>query len=240
MSINWVMLKRSGELEPLPNEEVLHQTKGRLSLDISAPSPSTGIPPFSLKCAHGVAYITSKRLVFLPVQPTEQFKSFSSLILKTENSRVVGASWGGFGANYWDTEVRPEADGNIPADYTRVNMRLTFNDGGHSDWALKYENIRGRLLHAATVARETGNAQVLNSVTAEQLPEYSPREGGSRQSQTFADQTQVERQADEAAEAREQNRALPDEPPPDYDEAQAQAVAMQFDERQREDAERGR
>ncbi|KAK9780038.1 putative GRAM domain-containing protein [Seiridium cardinale] len=201
------------ELEPLPNEEILHQTRGRTSLDISAPPPSPGIPPFSLKSDRGVAYITSKR---------------------------VGASWGGFGANYWDAEVRPEPDGNIPADYTRVTMRLTFNDGGHSDWALKYENIRGRLLHAASVARETGNAHVLNAVTAEQLPEYSPREGGSRQSQIIASQVQVEREAEEAAREREDNQPLPDEPPPDYDEAQAQAIAMQFDERQREDAERGR
>ncbi|ETS74310.1 hypothetical protein PFICI_14176 [Pestalotiopsis fici W106-1] len=228
------------ELEPLPNEEILHQTRGRTSLDVSSPSPSPGVPPFSLKCDRGVAYITSKRLVFLPTQPTDQFKSFSTLILKTENSRVVGASWGGFGANYWDAEVRPEADGNIPADYTRVTMRLTFNDGGHSDWALKYENIRGRLLHAASVARETGNAHVLNAVTAEQLPEYSPREGtSSRQSQILAGQAQLERRAEEAAREREDNQPLPNEPPPDYDEAQAQAIAMRFDERQREDAERG-
>ncbi|KAI1845986.1 hypothetical protein JX265_000912 [Neoarthrinium moseri] len=227
------------ELEPLPHERILHQTKGRISLDISAPSPSRGVPPYSLRCDRGVAYITNKRLVFLPVQPTEQFKSFSTIILKTENSHVVGASWGGFGANFWDAEVKPEADGNIPSDYTRVNMRLTFNDGGHSDWALRYEEIRGRLLHAASVARETGNTQILNSVTDEQLPEYSPREGGSRQSQVIASQAQIEQQADEAALAREQGQAAPDEPPPDYDEAQAQAIAMRFDERAREDAERG-
>lgn len=152
----------------------------------------------------------------------------------------VGASWGGFGANYWDAEVRPEPDGNIPSDYPRVTMRLTFHDGGHSDWAMRYEEIRGRLLHAASVARETGNTQVLNMVTDEQLPEYSPREGGGRQSQsqTEASQAQVEQQAEEAAREREENQPMPDEPPPGYDEAQAQAIAMRFDERTREDAER--
>jgi WW domain-binding protein 2 len=151
----------------------------------------------------------------------------------------VGASWGGFGANYWDAEVRPEPDGNIPSDYARVTMRLTFHDGGHSDWALKYEEIRGRLLHAASVARETGNTQVLNMVTDEQLPEYSPREGSQPPSQTVAGQVEVEQQAEEAAREREENQVLPDEPPPGYDEAQAQAIAMRLDERVREDAERG-
>ena len=31
---------------------------------------------------------------------------------------------------------------------------------------------------------------------------------------------------------------LPDEPPPNYDEAQAQAITMRFDERAREEADR--
>lgn len=95
-------------------------------------------------------------------------------------------------------------------------------------------------MHAASVARETGNAHVLNSVTAEQLPEYSPREGSSRQSRIIATQEQVEHEAEAAAMQREQNQPMPDEPPPDYDEAQAQAIAMRFDERQREETEMGR
>lgn len=117
-------------------------------------------------------------------------------------------------------------------------MKLTFNDGGHSDWALKYEEINRNLHHAAQTARETGNTRVLNTVHDEQLPEYTAQEDGSRPTQTVASLVQVEQIAEEAAIEREENQPLPDEPPPGYDEAQAQAIAMQFDERTRQDAER--
>ncbi|KAI0133592.1 hypothetical protein BJ170DRAFT_678534 [Xylariales sp. AK1849] len=237
LETSWVMLRGSGELEPLPGERILHKTRGRIAIDLSAPAPSRGLPPFSLKSDRGTAYITNKRLLFLPSRPTEQLKSFSTIILKTENSHV-GANWGGFGANYWDAEVKTEPDGNIPPDFPRITMRLTFNDGGHSDWALRYEEIRGRLLNAAQIARETGNTRILNTVHDEQLPEYSPREGGSRQSQIEATQTQIEQRAESAARERDGTQPLPDEPPPGYDEAQAQAIAMQFDERAHQEAER--
>ncbi|KAH8666692.1 hypothetical protein BX600DRAFT_278998 [Xylariales sp. PMI_506] len=252
------MLRRSGELEPLPGESILHKTTGRVAFDLSAPS-STRAPAYSVRTERGVAYITTRRvsslfsvvnplaranaanlcsqLVFLASQPIDQFKSFSTLILTTENSHV-GSTWGGFGANWWAAEVRPEPDGNIPAAYTRVTMRLTFNDGGHSNWALKYEEIRGRLLHAAQLARDTGDSRALNTIHGEQLPGYSPPTGTDSMGQTEENQAQMQQEAEDAAREREHHQGVPDEPPPDYDEAQAQAVAMQFDQREREENER--
>jgi hypothetical protein len=126
-------------------------------------------------------------------------------------------------------------DGNIPADYVRISLKLTFNDGGHSDWAIKYEEINRNLHHAAQTARETGNTRVLQTVHDEQLPEYT---AGPGPSQAATSPVQVDQRAQDVAAQREERMPLPDEPPPDYDEAQAQAVAMQFDERTREDAER--
>lgn len=134
--------------------------------------------------------------------------------------------------------MKPVADGNIPADYVRITMKMVFYDGGYNDWAIKYENIKERLEEVAQIARETGSTNILNTVHDEQLPEYSAREGQD-QPQTESSQVQVELRADQAAQEREANQHLPDEPPPGYDEAQAQAVAMRFDERAREDAERG-
>jgi WW domain-binding protein 2 len=149
----------------------------------------------------------------------------------------MGSPW--IGASFWEASVKPVPNGNISAEYPRIRIKLTFYDGGHSDWTLKFENIKGRLAHAAQIARETGQTNILNSVHDEQLPEYSAREGEAGDAvQAAAGQAQVERRADQASEERQRDGPLPDEPPPDYDEAQAQAVAMRIDERTQQDAER--
>lgn len=117
-------------------------------------------------------------------------------------------------------------------------MKLVFNDGGHSDWAIKYEKIKERVHHYAQLARETGQTNMLNMVHGEDLPEYSPRAAGFEQPARDHQQVQVEERAEEAARQQQVNQPLPDEPPPDYDAAQMQAVEMQFDERERQENER--
>ena len=63
LDASWVMLSRSGEIEPLPNERILHKTRGRVSFELSAvnqqPSPAAA---FSTKCDQGTAYITNQRV----------------------------------------------------------------------------------------------------------------------------------------------------------------------------------
>lgn len=231
------MLNRSGGFEPLPNESIQHKTKGRVALEISAPSPGPGIPPLSLRCDRGVAFITNQRLLYLASAPTPDLQSYGTKILNVENSHT-GSTWIGFGASFWEAEFRPVAGGNISAEYTRANMKLIFYDGGHSDWALKYENMRERVQHAAQMARETGQTNILNMVHGEDLPEYSPRAATFGPTEPPASQAQVEQRADEAARQQQAAQSPPDEPPPDYDAAQMQAVEMQFDERTRQDAER--
>lgn len=108
---------------------------------------------------------------------------------------------------------------------------MIFNHGGidafHSKYSLMYE----RLSHARDVARETG-ARV--TVHDDDLPPYSPAAAGATSAQPVP-QEPPQTPADLAGQ---QPQPTPSEPPPGYDDAQAQAVEIQFDERERQDAER--
>ena len=130
-------------------------------------------------------------MLYLASAPTPDFQSYGTKILNVENSHT-GSTWIGFGASFWEAEFRPVAGGNISAEYTRANMKLIFYDGGHSDWALKYENMRERVQHAAQMARETGQTNILNMVHGEDLPEYSPRAATFGPTEPPASQAQVE------------------------------------------------
>jgi hypothetical protein len=136
--------------------------------------------------------------------------------------------------------VRPVADGNIPTEISRVRIKLVFNDGGFNDFQVKFVEINGRLHHAAQLAQETGQTHLLQTVHDEQLPEYT---GPTAESTNSSDigagrHTEVAEAADEASRRQQADQPLPDEPPPGYDEAQAQAVSMRFEERAREESER--
>ncbi|RYP02944.1 hypothetical protein DL765_010648 [Monosporascus sp. GIB2] len=112
---------------------------------------------------------------------------------------------------------------------------MVFNDGGFSDFQAKFVEINGRLHHAAQLAQETGQTNLLQTVHDEELPEYRPRQTEGAPSQAEA---RAVREADEANQRAQGSQQVPDEPPPNYDEAQAQAISMRFDERAREEAER--
>lgn len=171
-------------------------------------------------------------MIYLPAKPTEEFKSFSSKILGCQDTRT-DSSW--FGPWYWQATIRPVPDGNIPPEVTWAKVKLIFNDGGFSDFQAKFVEINGRLHHAAQLAQETGQTHLLQTVHDEQLPEYRPRQAGGDAGQG---QTTGVREADEASRRAQQGQQVPDEPPPNYDEAQAQAINMRFDERAREEADR--
>jgi len=62
LDASWVMLSRSGDIEPLPHESILFKTRGRVSLSITAPNQPPGVAPFSVKSENGAAYITNQRV----------------------------------------------------------------------------------------------------------------------------------------------------------------------------------
>ncbi|KAI1811203.1 hypothetical protein GGS20DRAFT_588765 [Poronia punctata] len=234
---SWVMLSRSGDIEPLPHESILFRTRGRVALSILAPNQPQGVAPFSIKSESGTAYITNQRLIYLPAAPTEQFKSFSTKILGCQDGRMR-SSW--VGPWYWEASVRPVPNGNIPPDFPMVTLKLTFKDGGFSEFESKFVEIKARLHHAAQIAEGSGQRNWVLNVHDEQLPEYTPSQPqGQNSSSGTAPPTVAEltQRANDSTRQSEMAQGTPDEPPPDYDEAQAQAVSMRIDEQLREEAE---
>jgi hypothetical protein len=129
-----------------------------------------------------------------------------------------------------------------------VEIRLTFREGGAFDFHTIFEQIKERLYQAYTVARETGqrgdNVNLAN-VDLEQLPAYEPAGGPAREEETVIlspipvrpGETRNSGVAGVRSLAGEspkpQEAATPAEPPPDYEETQAQAVGVELDERLR-------
>jgi len=142
---------------------------------------------------------------------------------------------------------------------------LTFKDGGAFDFHSIFEQIKERVYQAYSVARENGQTGATDATLAdvhlEQLPAYEPAPAAS----AVAAPPPIEREPEEERvilspipvrplerdsgvagvrslsdenSGTEHAAPAPDEPPPGYEEAQAQAVGDALDRRLREEAER--
>ncbi|KAL1902376.1 hypothetical protein Sste5346_001355 [Sporothrix stenoceras] len=229
---SWVMMSRDGEVVKLPGEKIYY------------------------------------KVIYVPARPTETFKSFSAPILDFEDTRVASSF---FGPWSWNAIVKPTIGGGIPSDVPRLELKLTFKEGGHDAFQNKFEVMKERLSYARTLQQETG--QVIP--TGEDLPQYEPpkpsgppatassaatatttvgeasrasdakeREALDHFSQSHEQQTPRTAQADLLGATLQQNNSrnqpspiMPDEPPPDYEEAQAQAIGNRFEENTREAAD---
>jgi len=173
-------------------------------------------------------------------RPTGDFKSFSAPIERFEDTHVV-TSW--FSPWSWCGRVRPVPGGGVPTDVPILDIKLVFNEGGHDAFHQKFETIKERLEYARQLQRETGQ----EIPTGEDLPQYEAREPAA--AATAASSSTGEPGNPSAAAAgggvgasqrqpAQPAQPTPDEPPPDYEEAQAQAVGMRLEEQMREQAER--
>ncbi len=198
----------------------------------------------------GRALLRSYKLVYLPASPTPEFESFSVPILNLQDSYVRAPF---FGANYWVASAKPVPGGGIPATHTLIDLRLTFKDGGAFDFHTVFEQIKERLYHAYTIARESGHgstAEDLANVNLEQLPAYeAAREEERDESPPILSPRPLHPGVDSDVHGTESSLetpppphatqfTAPDEPPPGYEEAQAQAVGIDLDQRLRAEAER--
>jgi hypothetical protein len=186
------------------------------------------------------------QIVYLPANPTSELKSFSSPILNLQDSYVRAPF---FGANYWTALCRPVSGGGIPASQLAVELRLTFRDGGAFDFSSIFEQVKERL-HQMREAREAsggGQGAELASVHLEQLPAYEAAREIQDDGPTILSPVPVRPGAEGALRRAPspspsppppQVFGAPDEPPPGYEEAQAQAVGVDLDERLRIAAER--
>jgi len=198
-------------------------------------------------------------MVYLPTTPTPEFQSFSAPILNLQDTYVRAPF---FGANYWNALVRPVAGGGIPPNHPAVELRMIFREGGAFDYHTIFERIKERLQHAVSIARDEGrdigSVGVLGSadlagVHLEQLPAYEPPPQApgvkpteerdpippvhpvGRDSGVAGLRGQPKPEEEDSTSPGEP----PNEPPPGYEEAQAQAVGIDLDQRLREEAERG-
>lgn len=134
------------------------------------------------------------------------------------------------------------SQGGIPPDIPRVELKLTFNDGGGNEFNTKFIEMKERLHHIQDVAGSTGT---LINIPDEQLPAYEANEGQGRGPAATADAGGAgatglapAETLGRSASASSQNTRAPDEPPPGYEEAQAQTISMRLEDHIREEAER--
>jgi len=238
---SWVMTSPNDTgFVKLPNERILYTSPPRISLQISTPTATAGIEPYAAKCDAGVVFVTNQRVVYLPSNPTPDLKSFSSPILNLQDSHVRAPF---FGANYWTALCKPVSGGGIPPDYPAVEVRMTFREGGAFDFHSCFEQIKERLYQAYTVAREHGQRGTtgvdLANMDLEQLPAYEAAQEIPNEAPAVAQDSGVAGMRTPTENpSRPENFTAPAEPPPDYEEAQAQAVSVDLDQRLREQAER--
>jgi WW domain-binding protein 2 len=139
---------------------------------------------------------------------------------------------------------------------------MIFREGGAFDYHIIFEQIKERLHHAISIARDEGRnigsvgvlgSVDLASVHLEQLPAYEPppRAPGGEPAEERDPVSPVQPAGRDSGVAGLRGQSKPEEdvstppieppnePPPGYEEAQAQAVGIDLDQRLREEAERG-
>ncbi|KAL8305198.1 hypothetical protein RB600_008195 [Gaeumannomyces tritici] len=244
MSLNWVMLDRDGGIVPLSKERILYKQQSRISLTLSTPSELKNAPPFCVKSDAGTVYITTFRVIYLPARPTEQFKSFAAPVLDFKDTHSPSGVLDLFSAYSWIGLVQPVPGGNVPSEIPRLEIKLKFNDGGFSAFLQNFNTIKERLQHARDIRAETGQ----NIPVDEPLPQYEPAGGNasaagpSTSTTTAAPQPQQQQQQQplvaQTSEPSHTPQPPPDEAPPGYEEAQAQAIGERMEQTLRDEAER--
>lgn len=191
----------------------------------------------------------TSQMVFLPSKPNPALISFTSPILSLLDTYVRAPF---FGANFWVATVKPVPGGGIPPDHPAVELKLTFREGGAFDFHSCFEQIKERLYYAQQMAREQGRTMGLGEdVNTDQLPAYEPptethEDDGrppafvSSPTQDEVSRAQVPEEQGHGAATGGQEDFAPQEPPPGYEEVQARAVEVTFEEERRHRVEMGR
>lgn len=231
MSINWVMLNNQGGFVKLGNERILLKLESRISCDLSVPSElKARCTPFHLKSDRGTLFLTNKRIVYLPAKRDPKFESFCAEILKFQDSTTSSSMLWGW---VWKSDCIPVSGGGIPPDIPRLEVKFTFSDGGMMDFNEAYIRLRERLYQYQEMRREMGPGA---DIPDEPLPAY--------EAQTPPVPAPVSNLAAPPAASREHRSdstasRRPDEPPPDYEEAQAQQISIRLEDHIRDEANRG-
>ena len=247
MSINWVMLDPSKGFVRLPGEEIIFKSPPKTSLSITTPRAYPANIPLSLQSNAGNVYLTNQRAVYLPTPPSKDLQSFSAPLLNLHDTHVV-LPW--FGANSWQAVLQPVPGGNIPAGHVKIEVRLTFNEGGATEFHSNFERIKERLQQVVESARAggfgSGGAPLsgvnLDSVHLDQLPTYeasgqdpiAPAAREHQQARPAAMPRRTDSGSIQPPEGPPPGRSAPEAPreaPPGYEETQQQSLQAEFERR---------
>ncbi|KAF2277098.1 uncharacterized protein EI97DRAFT_432713 [Westerdykella ornata] len=248
---SWVMLAESGGYTPLPGEQTLFTSPPRTTLSLRTPSRNPPSQAYSLNCSSGTAYLTNRRIIYLPSTRTPQFQSFTVPILNVHDSRVT-APW--FGANKFEAVIQPVLGGGIPPEHAALELSMEFKDGGAFDFSSIFERLKERLRQAVEVARESGLATGdgsetgggrgggalagvnLDNVHLEDLPAYEESPRQPQHSFPTSPVTTSVPAVSSPATVQSQSASPPDdphtqdsfvppsEPPPGYEEVQRESL----------------
>ena len=160
-----------------------------------------------------------------------------------------------FGPNVWSGILQPVNGGGIPPHHAFVEIKMSFKDGGAYDFQTSLERVKEMLSNAIEEARESGRVNGraetvdMSTVHLEQLPAYE--EVGStpscppsnlvrptpispnRQDQPAHDASATEGTSGGITANQLPNRQQfqpPNEPPPDYEEAQQSSIVSNLEE----------
>lgn len=133
----------------------------------------------------------------------------------------------------WKSDCVPVSGGGIPPDIPRVEVKFTFSDGGMMDFNETYIRLRERLFQFQEMRNEMGAGAEMPD---EPLPAYEADDG---QLSVPGSSTATAVAAGHGRSESTASRRAPDEPPPNYDEAQAQQLSNRLEDHIRGEADRG-
>ncbi|KAG5982225.1 hypothetical protein E4U55_002170 [Claviceps digitariae] len=224
---SWVMLNQGGFVK-LGNERILLKLDSRISCELSVPQELRArFAPFHRKSDKGTLFLSNKRIVYLPAKPTQEpkFESFSAPILKLQDSTTSSSMWWGW---VWKSDCIPVSGGGLPPDLPRIEVKFTFSDGGMMEFNEAYIRLRERLFHYQDMRREMGPGA---DIPDEPLPAYE----ASENQPAAATGSSLNVAGNDPSDSSSSRRA-PNEPPPNYDEAQAQQLSMRLEDHIRGEA----
>lgn len=230
MSINWVMLHEHEGFVRLPHEHLIYTSPPRTSLSLQPIGSYKGKDALSIQSGSGRIYLTNQRVVYIPVQKSNEFQSFSAPLLHIHDTHVSAPF---FGPNVWQSLVQPVSGGGIPPSLPAVQLKVTFKEGGAFDYHNHFERIKERLQQAVEVSQESnrGAREVdLSTIHLDELPAYS---GPLHDSTGATHSTQLAQSNSQDNGATSASCPEPMEPPPGYEEVQQQSIANALEERLR-------
>ncbi|MCJ1328759.1 hypothetical protein MMC10_005436 [Thelotrema lepadinum] len=155
------MLDQNKKFIPLPKERILFTSPStRTTLSLSTPNTYPGKSPLSLSSAAGTAYLTNRRILYLPLTPSSAPGGLSSFTCPLTHIHDAHVTAPFFGPNVWVAVVKPVPGGGLPEGHKWVEVKVTFRDGGAYDWQSCFEGVRESLVvereRAMTRASENG------------------------------------------------------------------------------------